>query len=113
MSDKEKKVVDAEAKSKKPEKKKEKKTGKIKEAWRGFNSERKKIVASIRYVDEVFFEESLELKREYILKFKADILIMGNDWEGRFDEFKDICEVIYLPRTPSISATELIEVIKR
>ena len=44
MSDKEKKVVDAEAKSKKPDKKKEKKTGKIKEAWRGFNSERKKIV---------------------------------------------------------------------
>ena len=46
MSDKEKKVVESESTDKKPEKKakKEKKTGKIKEAWRGFNSERKKIV---------------------------------------------------------------------
>ena len=45
MSDKEKKVVKSDEKAKKPVKeKKEKKTAKIKEAWRGFNSERKKIV---------------------------------------------------------------------
>jgi len=36
---------------------------------------------------------------------------MGDDWEGRFDYLKDICEVIYLSRTPSISTTQLIEVI--
>ena len=34
---------------------------------------------------------------------------MGDDWAGRFDEFKDICEVVYLPRTPAISTTALIE----
>jgi glycerol-3-phosphate cytidylyltransferase len=75
-------------------------------------NERKKIIDSLKFVDEVFFEESLEKKREYILKYKADILVMGNDWEGRFDEFNDICEVIYLERTPSISTTLLVEVIK-
>lgn len=37
---------------------------------------------------------------------------MGDDWAGKFDEFKDVCEVIYLPRTPSISTTEIIEIIK-
>ena len=74
--------------------------------------ERMKIIDSLKFVDQVFFEESLEQKREYILKYKADILIMGNDWEGRFDEFKDICQVIYLERTPSISTTHLVEVIK-
>jgi len=37
---------------------------------------------------------------------------MGNDWEGKFYEFRDVCEVVYLPRTPSISTTEIIEVIK-
>ena len=42
MSDKEKKVVKSDEKAKKPAK--ENKMGKIKEAWRGFNSERKKIV---------------------------------------------------------------------
>jgi len=75
-------------------------------------NERKKIIDSLKFVDDVFFEESLEKKREYILKYKADILVMGNDWEGRFDEFNDICEVIYLERTPSISTTLLVEVIK-
>ena len=70
------------------------------------------IVAALRCVQTVFFEESLELKREYIIKYQADILVMGDDWQGKFDEFKDICEVIYLPRTPSISTTELIEIVK-
>lgn len=74
--------------------------------------ERMHIVSSLGFVNGVFLEESLELKREYLLKYKADVLVMGHDWEGRFDEFKDICEVIYLPRTPSVSTTELIERIK-
>ncbi|TDF36457.1 glycerol-3-phosphate cytidylyltransferase [Alteromonadaceae bacterium M269] len=73
---------------------------------------RMEIIEAIKYVDEVFVEESLELKRQYILDKKADVLVMGNDWEGRFDEFKDICEVRYLPRTPSVSTTEIIEVIR-
>ena len=74
--------------------------------------ERMHIISSLGFVNGVFLEESLELKREYLIEHKADILLMGHDWEGRFDEFKDICEVIYLPRTPSVSTTELIERIK-
>jgi glycerol-3-phosphate cytidylyltransferase len=72
-------------------------------------AERLAIVGSLKQVDEVFLEESLELKRDYILKYGADVLVMGDDWEGRFDEFRDICEVVYLPRTPAISTTALIE----
>lgn len=73
--------------------------------------ERMQIIKSLRCVDDVFLEESLEKKREYIIKYEADILVMGNDWEGRFDEFKDICKVHYFERTPSISTTSIIEVI--
>ena len=69
--------------------------------------ERSTIVGAIRYVDKVFKEDSLALKRQYILDHKADVLVMGDDWAGRFDEFKDICEVIYLPRTPEISTTSV------
>jgi glycerol-3-phosphate cytidylyltransferase len=72
-------------------------------------SERLAIVAALKAVDEVFVEESLELKRHYIEKYSADVLVMGDDWAGRFDEFSDICEVVYLPRTPAISTTALIE----
>src|SRR6476469_7098276 len=72
-------------------------------------AERLAIVAALKPVDEVFVEESLELKRDYILQHHADVLVMGDDWSGRFDEFRDICEVVYLPRTPAISTTALIE----
>ena len=32
---------------------------------------------------------------------------MGDDWEGRFDSLKSLCEVVYLPRTKSISTSEI------
>lgn len=70
------------------------------------------ILAGLSCVDEVFVEESLELKREYIITHRANVLVMGADWEGRFDEYNDICEVRYLPRTPSISTTTTIESIR-
>lgn len=75
-------------------------------------NDRVKIIKNSRYVDEVFIEESLEKKLEYIEYYKADILVMGDDWAGRFDWVKPVCDVIYLPRTPSISTTEIIEVVK-
>jgi choline-phosphate cytidylyltransferase len=71
--------------------------------------ERMEIVAALKAVDAVFREDSLEQKREYILEHKADVLVMGDDWAGKFDEFSDICEVVYLTRTPAISTTALIE----
>lgn len=74
--------------------------------------ERMEIINSLSCVDEVFFEESLELKRYYLQIYKADILVMGDDWAGKFDEFRDICRVEYLPRTPSISTTAVIEKIR-
>ena len=74
--------------------------------------ERAKIIKSLKFVDEIFFEESLEEKRNYIMKYKANILVMGMDWKDKFDEFNDICKVIYLDRTPSVSTTHLIETIQ-
>jgi len=69
--------------------------------------ERLKIVGSLRCVDYVFIEESLELKRDYITQFNASLLVMGDDWQGKFDFCKDLCDVIYLPRTPHISTTQV------
>ena len=70
-------------------------------------SDRMSIIDSLKGVDKVFKEESLDKKREYILKYNADILIMGDDWEGKFDEFSDICRIVYLPRTKNISTSKL------
>ncbi len=71
-----------------------------------------RIVDSLFCVDEVFYEHSLEEKRNYILEHRADLLVMGHDWAGRFDEFKDICDVQYLPRTEGISTTEILTKIR-
>ncbi|MDO6428080.1 adenylyltransferase/cytidyltransferase family protein [Thalassotalea sp. 1_MG-2023] len=70
------------------------------------------IIRSLSCVDEVFIEESLELKAEYINYYNADILVMGDDWQGKFDHLMNICQVVYLPRTPSVSTTEIIEIVK-
>ena len=39
-----------------------------------------------------------------------NILLEKN--QNKFDELNDICKVMYLPRTPSISTTEIVEIIK-
>ena len=72
-------------------------------------SERMEIVGALKDVDQVFLEESLEAKRDSVLEYGAQVLVMGDDWAGRFDELSDICRVEYLPRTPAISTTALIE----
>jgi len=74
--------------------------------------ERLTIVKSLRCVDEVFIEESMELKRQYIVGHRASMLVMGSDWAGKFDEFRDICDVMYLERTPDISSTLIKERIR-
>jgi len=70
------------------------------------------IVASLACVDEVFLEESLEAKREYVLEHRADILVMGADWIGAFDNLGDVVKVVYLPRTEGVSTTEIITSIR-
>ena len=75
--------------------------------------ERMLLIDALRVVDDVFLEESLEKKREYIIEQKAGILVMGDDWAGKFDHLGDVCEVVYLPRTPAISTTAVIEKIRR
>lgn len=71
--------------------------------------QRMEIIKSIRHVDRVFVEESLEKKGDYLAKHNAEVLVMGNDHQGNFDAFSTICEVEYLERTPHISTTEIIE----
>ena len=74
--------------------------------------QRLEMIQALRCVDATFLEHSLEKKADYILEHKADMLVMGDDWRGRFDVFGDICTVVYLDRTPAISTTAVIEKIR-
>lgn len=69
--------------------------------------ERKKLLESIRYVDLVIPENTWDQKISDVKEFKVDTFVMGDDWEGKFDFLKDYCEVVYLPRTPEISTTQI------
>lgn len=69
--------------------------------------ERKRMVEALRCVDLVIPEECWEQKVIDVKKYDIDTFVMGNDWEGKFDFLKDYCDVIYLPRTPEISTTQI------
>lgn len=74
--------------------------------------ERTEIVRALTCVNEVFLEETLEKKADYIQHHGAEVLVMGDDWEGKFDNLSSLCEVVYLQRTPAISTTQVIEKIR-
>jgi glycerol-3-phosphate cytidylyltransferase len=69
--------------------------------------ERMAIVEAIQYVDEVIPENSWEQKVDDVKNLGIDVFVMGDDWTGKFDFLKEYCEVVYLPRTPDISSTEI------
>ena len=69
--------------------------------------QRKRLLEAVRYVDLVIPEENWEQKINDVKEFKVDTFVMGDDWKGKFDFLKDYCEVVYLPRTPEISTTQI------
>ncbi len=70
--------------------------------------QRKILLESIRYVDLVVPETCWDQKRTDIKKYYIDTFVMGDDWKGKFDFLEEEgVEVVYLPRTPSISTTQI------
>ena len=69
--------------------------------------QRKQLLEAIRYVDLVIPEESWEQKVSDVKEFRGDTFVIGDDWTGKFDFLKPYCDVVYLPRTPEISTTQI------
>ena len=81
--------------------------GKDKKAYFSY-AERKAMLEAIRYVDLVVPEVTWDQKPDDVRKDAIDVFVMGDDWTGRFDEqLAGLCEVVYLPRTPEISTTQI------
>ena len=69
---------------------------------------RKMLLEAIRYVDLVIPEESWEQKVTDMHEYHIDVFVQGDDWKGKFDYLKkEGVEVVYLPRTPEISTTQI------
>ena len=72
--------------------------------------QRKGLLESVRFVDLVIPEENWDQKIKDIKEYHIDTFVIGDDWKGKFDYLKDEgVEVIYLPRTPEISTTQIKE----
>ncbi|MBQ0066080.1 MAG: glycerol-3-phosphate cytidylyltransferase [Firmicutes bacterium] len=72
--------------------------------------ERKMLLESMRYVDLVIPEENWDQKSKDCQLYQIDTLVMGEDWKGKFDDLKEEgINVIYLPRTPEISTSQIKE----
>ena len=47
-------------------------------------------------------------KRSDMHEYHVDTFVMGDDWKGKFDFLKEEgVEVVYLPRTPEISTSQI------
>ena len=79
-----------------------------KKAYYDYES-RKKILEAIKYVDLVIPEKTWEQKRNDVIEHKIDVVVMWSDWENNknFECLRDICDVVYLPRTEGISSTKI------
>lgn len=69
--------------------------------------DRRRIVEACRFVDQTIPENDWQQKEHDIKKYQVDIFVMGDDWRGKFDSLSNLCEVVYLERTPGISSTQL------
>ncbi|WP_137168122.1 adenylyltransferase/cytidyltransferase family protein [Salinimonas lutimaris] len=76
-------------------------------------ADRYEILMACQYVDDVFPEDNWQQKRDDIIREKADIFAIGDDWAGKFDDLEDIVNVLYLPRTQNVSTTELKTVLRK
>ena len=74
--------------------------------------ERMGFISAIKYVDTSFVEDYWEQKEEDILRYKINVLVMGDDWAGKFDHLNHLCEVVYLPRTDSVSSSIIKSFVK-
>lgn len=75
--------------------------------------DRIELVRACRYVDLAIAESNWEQKAQDIQRHGAQAFVMGDDWLGRFDELKALCEVVYLPRTQGVSSSELKQHIRQ
>ena len=72
------------------------------------HEQRKQLLEAIRYVDLVIPEENWQQKRSDMHEYHVDTFVMGDDWKGKFDFLKEEgVEVVYLPRTPEISTSQI------
>lgn len=81
--------------------------------------DRYSLLKNLKLINDVFVEDKydVESKHQYMKYYNCDTFVIGDDWTGMFDEVVSLFEkmdnkkvtVTYLPRTPIISTTFLLD----
>lgn len=69
--------------------------------------ERVDMLSHLSFIDLIIPECDWNQKSSDIVSNNIDVLVMGDDWKGKFDHLSEFCEVVYLPRTPKVSSTAI------
>jgi len=82
-------------------------------------NDRVAIVESIKYVDQVVPQESMD-KMEAWKRLHFNVMFHGSDWKGSdmynklINDFKEVgVEIVFLPHTDMVSSTLLSNVLKK
>ena len=70
-------------------------------------AERIKSVEETGLADQIIVEEYLGQKIYDIRRYGVDVLVIGDDWRGKFDHLNAYCQVVYLPRTQGVSSAQI------
>lgn len=62
-------------------------------------------VRNTNLADLIVIEKHEQQKQDDILKYNVDTFVVGDDWLGKFDYLSELCDVLYLSRTPGISSS--------
>lgn len=83
------------------------------------HNERTAIVESIKYVDKVVSQDSMDKMKAW-KKHKFDVMFVGSDWKGtdkwnQYEiEFNKVgVDIVYFPYTEGTSSTQLRETLKK
>ena len=79
---------------------------------RPFNTfeDRKEVLLSIRYIDDVWYFDSRNGLVELIKKYQPDVMVIGSDWKGRDVVGEELVDKVkFFDRVGDYSTTNILE----
>ncbi|WP_299030145.1 adenylyltransferase/cytidyltransferase family protein [uncultured Sulfitobacter sp.] len=67
-------------------------------------AQRRLMLESCRFVSRVIAEQDWDQKYTDIVNYNVSVFAMGEEWTGQFDQFEDVTQVVYVPRSEIIGA---------
>ena len=71
--------------------------------------DRKEVLLSIRYIDDVWYFDSRNGLVELIKKYQPDVMVIGSDWKGRDVVGEELVDKVkFFDRVGDYSTTEIL-----